>query len=163
MSSAPFWGDVGVKKWSRFFCFGDGSAIFWHLKTGTFAKFHLHITCLAPVQKEASPWVKIWKARFFFSSSSSEIQIPIMSIRFESVTILCSLCIHNQPLLFKLFCLFCPEWLWPVPYPISNEAHAFWLKFCSDFRKAGGGGRLNPKSSYQYTEFSLHVKLNVRC
>ena len=35
----PFWGDVGIKKWSRFFCFGIRSAIFWHLKTGTFGGF----------------------------------------------------------------------------------------------------------------------------
>ena len=34
----PFWGDVGIKKWSRFFCLGTRSAIFWHLKMGTFAK-----------------------------------------------------------------------------------------------------------------------------
>ena len=33
-----FWGDVGIKKWSRFFCLGTRSAIFWHLKMGTFAK-----------------------------------------------------------------------------------------------------------------------------
>ena len=29
-----------MKKWSPFFCFGIRSAIFWHLKTGTFAKQH---------------------------------------------------------------------------------------------------------------------------
>ena len=34
----PFWGDVGIKKWSRFFCFGIRSAIFWHLKTGIFGE-----------------------------------------------------------------------------------------------------------------------------
>ena len=38
MCSTPFWGVVGDKKWSRFFCFGARSAIFWHLKTGTLAK-----------------------------------------------------------------------------------------------------------------------------
>ena len=38
MCSIPFWGDVGVKKWSRFFCFGAQSAIFLHVKMGTFAK-----------------------------------------------------------------------------------------------------------------------------
>ena len=32
----PCWGDVGIKKWSLLFCFGNRSAIFWHLKTGTF-------------------------------------------------------------------------------------------------------------------------------
>ena len=36
--SAPFWGDFGIKKWSRFFWVGTQSAIFLHLKTGTFAK-----------------------------------------------------------------------------------------------------------------------------
>ena len=36
--STPFWGDVGIEKWSRFFCFGARSAIFWHLKTGNFSK-----------------------------------------------------------------------------------------------------------------------------
>ena len=36
--STPFWGDVGIKKWSCFFCFGARSAIFCHLKPGTFAK-----------------------------------------------------------------------------------------------------------------------------
>ena len=35
MCSSPFWGDVGIKKWSRFFCFGPRSAIFCHMKTGT--------------------------------------------------------------------------------------------------------------------------------
>ena len=34
----PFLGHVGIKKWCPFFCFGNRSAIFWHLKTGTFAK-----------------------------------------------------------------------------------------------------------------------------
>ena len=32
-----FLGDVDIKKWSPFF-FGVLSAIFWHLKTGTFGK-----------------------------------------------------------------------------------------------------------------------------
>ena len=27
-----------IEKLSRFFCFGDGSAIFWHQKTGTLGK-----------------------------------------------------------------------------------------------------------------------------
>ena len=36
--SLPFWGDVGIEKWSPFFCSGTRSAIFWHLKTGTFGK-----------------------------------------------------------------------------------------------------------------------------
>ena len=36
--STPFWGNVGVKKWSRFFRLGAGSAIFCHLKPGTFGK-----------------------------------------------------------------------------------------------------------------------------
>ena len=34
----PFWGDVGVKKWSRFLDSGTQSPIFGHLKMGTFAK-----------------------------------------------------------------------------------------------------------------------------
>ena len=34
----PFWGDVGVKKWSRFFDSGTRKPIFGHLKMGTFAK-----------------------------------------------------------------------------------------------------------------------------
>ena len=38
MCPTPFWGDVGIKKWSRFFCCGTRCAIFWHVKTGTFAK-----------------------------------------------------------------------------------------------------------------------------
>ena len=44
MCSTPFWGDVGIKKWSWFFCSGTRSAIFFHVKTGTFAesaRFHL--------------------------------------------------------------------------------------------------------------------------
>ena len=36
--SSPFWGVVGIKKWSPILCLGTQSAIFWHLKTGTFAK-----------------------------------------------------------------------------------------------------------------------------
>ena len=36
--SLPFWGVVGIKKWSPFLCLGTRSAIFWHLKTRTFAK-----------------------------------------------------------------------------------------------------------------------------
>ena len=38
MSTPPFWGDVGMKKWSPFLVLGTRSTIFWHLKTGTFAK-----------------------------------------------------------------------------------------------------------------------------
>ena len=38
MSIPPFWGDVGIKKWPPFFCFGIRSATFWHLKTGTFGE-----------------------------------------------------------------------------------------------------------------------------
>ena len=38
MCSLPFWGDVGIKKWSPFFCYGIRSAVFWHVKTGTFSK-----------------------------------------------------------------------------------------------------------------------------
>ena len=38
MCSPPFWGDVDIKKWSRFFCLDTPNAIFWHLKTGTFTK-----------------------------------------------------------------------------------------------------------------------------
>ena len=34
----PFWGDVGVKKWSQFFYSGTWSPIFGHPKMGTFAK-----------------------------------------------------------------------------------------------------------------------------
>ena len=34
----PFWGDVGVKKWSWFFDSGTRSPIFGHLKMGTFGK-----------------------------------------------------------------------------------------------------------------------------
>ena len=34
----PFWGDVGVKKWSQFFDSGTPKPIFGHLKMGTFAK-----------------------------------------------------------------------------------------------------------------------------
>ena len=44
MCYKPFWGDIGIKKWSPFFCFGIRSAIFWHMKTGTFgksARFHV--------------------------------------------------------------------------------------------------------------------------
>ena len=33
----PFWGDVGVKKWSQFFDSGTPKPIFGHLKMGTFA------------------------------------------------------------------------------------------------------------------------------
>ena len=32
----PFWGDVGVKKWSQFFYSGTLKPIFGHLKMGTF-------------------------------------------------------------------------------------------------------------------------------
>ena len=32
----PFWGDVGVKKWSQILDFGTQSPIFGHLKMGTF-------------------------------------------------------------------------------------------------------------------------------
>ena len=35
-----FRGGVGIKKWSWFFGFGVQSAIFWHLKTGTFGIGH---------------------------------------------------------------------------------------------------------------------------
>ena len=38
MSSPPFWGDVGMKKWSPFLVPGTQSTIFWYLKTATFAK-----------------------------------------------------------------------------------------------------------------------------
>ena len=38
MSFPPFWGDVGMKKWSPFLVLGTRSTIFWQLKTGTFAK-----------------------------------------------------------------------------------------------------------------------------
>ena len=41
-----FWGDVGIKKWSPFFCFGIGSNIFLHMKTGTFGVHTLLITCV---------------------------------------------------------------------------------------------------------------------
>ena len=34
----PFWGDVGVKKWSQILDSGTRSPIFGHLKMGTFAK-----------------------------------------------------------------------------------------------------------------------------
>ena len=34
----PFWGDVGVKKWSQFLDSGTQSPIFGHLTLGTFAK-----------------------------------------------------------------------------------------------------------------------------
>ena len=34
----PFWGDVGVKKWSQFFDSGTPKPIFGHLKMGTFGK-----------------------------------------------------------------------------------------------------------------------------
>ena len=34
-SNPPFWGDVGIKKWSPFFCFGTESAIL-ELKNGHF-------------------------------------------------------------------------------------------------------------------------------
>ena len=34
----PFWGDVGIKKWSPFLDSGAQSPIFWHLKTGTFGE-----------------------------------------------------------------------------------------------------------------------------
>ena len=36
--STPFWGDVGIKKWSPFFYFDTRSAIICHLETDTFAK-----------------------------------------------------------------------------------------------------------------------------
>ena len=35
---SPFWGVVGIKKWSPFLDSGAQSPIFWHLKTGTFAE-----------------------------------------------------------------------------------------------------------------------------
>ena len=35
----PFWGDVGVKKWSQFLDSGTRSTIFGHLKMGTFGIF----------------------------------------------------------------------------------------------------------------------------
>ena len=38
VNESPFWGDVGVKKWSQFFYSGTRSPIFGHLKMGTFAK-----------------------------------------------------------------------------------------------------------------------------
>ena len=34
----PFWGVVGDKKWSPFFCYSIRNTIFWHLKAGTFAE-----------------------------------------------------------------------------------------------------------------------------
>ena len=34
-----FWGYVGFKKWTPFFSFGVGSAIVWHMKTGTLGKY----------------------------------------------------------------------------------------------------------------------------
>ena len=38
MSIPPFWGDVGVKKWSPFLDSGTQSTVFWYPKLGTFAK-----------------------------------------------------------------------------------------------------------------------------
>ena len=38
MSIPPFWGDVGVKKWSPFLVSGARSTIFRYPKVGTFAK-----------------------------------------------------------------------------------------------------------------------------
>ena len=40
MSNPPFWGDVGVKKWSPFLDSGALSPIFGHLKMGTFGIWH---------------------------------------------------------------------------------------------------------------------------
>ena len=34
----PFWGDVGIEKWSPFFGFGPLSAIFCRVKTAIFGK-----------------------------------------------------------------------------------------------------------------------------
>ena len=34
----PFWGDVGVKKWSQILDSGTRSPIFGHLKMGTFGR-----------------------------------------------------------------------------------------------------------------------------
>ena len=38
MSTPPFWGDVGIKKWSPFLFSGTRSTIFWNLNLGTFGK-----------------------------------------------------------------------------------------------------------------------------
>ena len=49
MSNPPFWGDVGVKKWSPFLDSAAQSPIFRHLKIGTFGIFR-HIRHIRGVQ-----------------------------------------------------------------------------------------------------------------
>ena len=41
MSNPPFWGDVGVKKWSSFLDSGARSPVFGHLKMGTIGMLFL--------------------------------------------------------------------------------------------------------------------------
>ena len=70
----PFWGDVGVKKWSRFFYSGTRKPIFGHLKMGTFAKSaHFQVTengfLSARIQKNFSANIppKWWSRCLFYS------------------------------------------------------------------------------------------------
>ena len=51
MCHPPFWGDVGVKKWSPFLDSGTRSPIFGHLKVGTFPIFRCPKMGLKPFQK----------------------------------------------------------------------------------------------------------------
>ena len=83
----PFWGDVGIKKWSPFLDSGAQSPIFWHLKMGTFAKsarFQVpkNGTLSAPILKRSpktsrntpqNGWVDIWVMRFHFQASIKPI------------------------------------------------------------------------------------------
>ena len=45
MLNPPFWGDVGVKKWSPFLDSGTQSPIFGHLNMGTFDNFGQKCPC----------------------------------------------------------------------------------------------------------------------
>ena len=65
MCSTPFWGDVGIKKWSRFFCFGTRSAIFWHVKTGTFAKSaRFHVPKNGTSEAKTKKWRPLFVANY---------------------------------------------------------------------------------------------------
>ena len=78
--STLFLGDVGVKKWSLFFCLGAGSAIFCHLKMGTFGKsnrFQVPKNGIWGAQtKKPRPLFNVnippkwWRARLFYAFST---------------------------------------------------------------------------------------------
>ena len=77
MSIPPFWGDVGVKKWSPFLFSATRSTIFWYPKLGTFGKSaHFQVpengTSSARIQKlrplfHANIPPKWWSRCLFYS------------------------------------------------------------------------------------------------